>query len=73
VADNEPVISPDQRKPTNLRLVRAAAVVSTLVLLFCLIGNHTGKVEDLWIVGIAALMLLLLVVDWVLRRNGLRS
>jgi hydrogenase-4 membrane subunit HyfE len=73
VADNEPVISPDQRKPTNLRLVRAAAVASTLVLLLCLIGNHRGRVEDVWILGVAALMLLLLVVDWVLRRNGLRS
>jgi hydrogenase-4 membrane subunit HyfE len=73
VADNEPVTSPDQHKPTNLRLLRAAGVASALVLLLCLIGNHRGKVEDLWIIGVAVLLLAMIVVDWVLRRNGLRS
>jgi hypothetical protein len=36
-------------------------------------GNHGGRVENLWLYAIAAGMVLLLVVDWVLRRNGLRS
>ena len=74
MAGNEPVTSPDQHKPTNLRMIRAAGVASIVVVLLCLAGrNHKGHVEDIWIIGVAAGMALLLIVDWVLRRNGLRS
>ncbi|MEN0140459.1 MAG: DUF2631 domain-containing protein, partial [Rhodococcus sp. (in: high G+C Gram-positive bacteria)] len=38
-------------------------------LLLMIIGNHTGLVEDLWLIGCAALMVLILVRDIVLRRN----
>jgi hypothetical protein len=73
VADEEPVTAPDQHKPANLTMLRVAGVVSILVLLTCVIGNHRGKVEDVWIAGVAGFLALLLIVDWVLRRNGLRS
>lgn len=73
MAGNEPVTSPDQHKPTNLKLARIGGVGSILVLLSMLFGNHRSHTEDLWLVGIAALIALALVADWVLRRNGLRS
>jgi tellurite resistance protein TehA-like permease len=74
VAGEEPVTSPDQHKQPNLRLLRAAGVISALIVLSLLLGrNHQGHVEDIWIFAIAGGILLLLVADWVLRRNGLRS
>jgi hypothetical protein len=45
----------------------------TLFMLSYLIGNHEGRVEDLWVVGIAALMVLVLVLDWRRRRNAWRA
>ena len=38
-----------------------------------LCGNHEGRVEDIWLIGIAALLLSIVIGDIVLRRNGLRS
>jgi hypothetical protein len=73
VAGNEPVTSPDQHKPANMRLLRAAAVITALLTLSCVVGNHKGRVETVWLVAIAGGLLLLLIVDWMLRRNGLRS
>jgi hypothetical protein len=46
------------------------AVLFTLALLF---GNHQGKVEDLWIVGIVVVMILILVYDHFRRKNAWRS
>ena len=73
MAGNEPVTSPDQHKEPNLRLVRTAAVVSALITLTLVFGNHKGGVEQVWIGAIAGGMLLMVIVDWMLRRNGLRS
>jgi hypothetical protein len=72
VAGNEPVTSPDQHKPTNLRLVRRAALVTIVIIVLMTIGNHRGRVEDIWLLAVAGGMALLVIVDWVLRRNGLR-
>jgi len=73
VAGDEPVTSPDQRKPVNPRKARVAAVVAVVILLLMTIGNHKGRIEDLWLVGLAALIVLMIIGDWVLRRNGLRD
>jgi hypothetical protein len=73
VAGSEPVTSPDQRKPGHRRAGRIGAVVSALALLTMLCGNHEGRVEDLWLVGVAVLLLVIVIGDVVLRRNGLRS
>jgi uncharacterized protein DUF2631 len=73
VAGNEPVTSPDQLKPTNPRKARIGAVVAIVVLLLMLLGNHRGKVEDIWLIGLAVLVVIMIVGDWVLRRNGLRD
>jgi hypothetical protein len=48
-------------------------VIATLVLLSFLIGNHQGKVEDLYILGIVAVMIIIMILDWRRRRNAWRS
>ncbi|MGN9907306.1 DUF2631 domain-containing protein [Phytohabitans sp. LJ34] len=73
MAGSEPVTSPDQRKPGGRKASRIGAVLTIIVLLTMLIGNHTGRTEDVFLVVIAAGLALVLVVDVVLRRNGLRS
>ncbi|BCJ66990.1 DUF2631 domain-containing protein [Polymorphospora rubra] len=73
MAGSEPVTSPDQRKPGHRKAGQIGAVVSALLLLSMVIGNHEGRIEDIWLVGLAALLLLIVVGDIVLRRNGLRS
>ncbi len=72
MADEEPVTSPDQHKPDPMRAVRVAGVLSIIVLLLMTIGNHEGRTEDIFLVGIAALIAAVLIGDAVMRRNGLR-
>jgi hypothetical protein len=50
-----------------------AGWASVAILLVMLIGNHQGKVEDLWLVGIAAFMALGLVLHMLKQRNSWRS
>jgi hypothetical protein len=52
---------------------RVGAWIATLILLTFLIGNHEGRVEDLWLVGIAAVMVLILILDIFRRKNAWRS
>ncbi|MEU4771817.1 DUF2631 domain-containing protein [Micromonospora sp. NPDC023644] len=73
MAGSEPVTSPDQHKPGHRKSGRIGAVVSALALLAMLCGNHEGRVENIWLVGLAVLLLLIVLGDTVLRRNGLRS
>jgi uncharacterized membrane protein YhhN len=73
VAGSEPVTSPDQRKPGHRKAGRIGAVLSALALLAMTIGNHEGRTEDIWLVGLALALLAIVVGDAVLRRNGLRS
>jgi hypothetical protein len=74
VAGDEPVTSPDQHKPTiSAKLSRFGAVVTILALLAMTFGNHQGNIENLFLIGGAALLLLVLILDFILRRNGLRS
>ncbi|GGL86499.1 MULTISPECIES: DUF2631 domain-containing protein [Micromonospora] len=73
MAGSEPVTSPDQHKPGHRKAGRIGAVVTALAMLAMICGNHEGRVEDLWLVGIAVLLLGIVIGDVVLRRNGLRS
>ncbi len=73
MADEEPVTSPDQHKPSNYRLARIGAVGTIVILLMMLCGNHKGRVEDIFLVGTAALLAAVLVGDWLLRKNGLKT
>jgi hypothetical protein len=52
---------------------RIGAVIAILFLLALNIGNHQGHVEDLWICGIALVMVIIMVLDWRRRRNAWRS
>ena len=74
MSGEEQVTSPDQHKPTiSKRLARFGAIATIVILLAMLYGNHRGRVEDIFLIGIAAVLALLLVLDFVLRRAGLRS
>lgn len=72
--DDEPVTSPDQHKPTvKPRLAWTGAILTILILVGMVFGNKLGHVQDVWLLGIAGLIALMLVLDIVLRRNGLRD
>jgi hypothetical protein len=68
----EPVTSPDQRKPGHRRVVYVGALVCAAVLLVMSRVNDPNDVELAWLYGIAVVLLSAPVVDWQLRRNGLR-
>jgi hypothetical protein len=68
-----PVTSPDQHKPANMKLLRIGAVVTAIILLLLIFGNQRGRIENIWLMGLAGGLILMVIVDWVLRRNGLRS
>lgn len=73
MADQEPVTSPDQHKPGHRRAAQVGGVLSIAVLLLMLIGNHEGRLEDIFLIGTAAGIAAILIGDAILRRNGLRS
>lgn len=73
MAGDEPVTSPDQHKPSNLRLARSGGVMAILILLAMLFPRPGDMTTVYLLVGLAGLIAALLVGDWVLRRNGLRS
>jgi hypothetical protein len=67
------VTAPDQHKPGASRSARIGAVVSALILLAMLFGNnHRGNIENIFLIATAATLILALVVDWVLRREGIK-
>jgi hypothetical protein len=66
------VTSPDQHKPGPAKAARVGAVLTIVFLLLMLFGNHRGWVEQVWLISLAGLIALVLVGDWVLRKNGLR-
>jgi hypothetical protein len=37
------------------------------------VGNHEGRVEDLWVLGVAILLITILVWDMFRRKNAWRS
>lgn len=54
----------------NPTVIHIGGVLSALFLLLMMHGNHVGRVEDIWLIGFAALILLLVGRDWWLRRRG---
>jgi hypothetical protein len=71
VAD-QPVTAPDQHKPGFPKASRIGAVITVVILLLMLLGNHEGQVESLWLVGTAAVILFALIADFVMRKNGIK-
>ena len=72
MAGDEPVTSPDQHKPANMKMLRVGAIVTAAILVVMVLGNHKGRIEDIFLMAVAGGLILMLIVDWVLRRNGLR-
>ena len=72
MAAEEEVTSPDQHKPGPNRSARVGAVIVVVSLLAMLCGNHKGRIEDIFLVLTAGLIVAAMVADWVLRKNGLR-
>ena len=52
---------------------RSAGVVIIVCLLVMIMGNHTGHVEDLWLIGSALLIAISLICDSRRRKNAWRS
>jgi hypothetical protein len=52
---------------------RRLTIIPILFLLAMIFGNHRGKLEDIWLIGFAVLMVVLLVVDARRRKNAWRS
>ena len=52
---------------------RRLAVIPVLFLLSMIVGNHEGRMEDLWLIGSALLLVLILVWDARRRKNAWRS
>ena len=69
---SEQITSPDQRKPLNRKGARIGAIACAIVCVLMMIGNHEGHVEDVFLGVTAALLVLAIVLDWLLRKNGLR-
>jgi hypothetical protein len=70
---DEPVTSPDQRKPTNRKIGYTVGIAGIVTLVAYLFGNHEGRVEDLWLGGTAVILALVIATDWLMVRNGLRD
>ncbi|MDQ6876068.1 MAG: DUF2631 domain-containing protein [Actinomycetota bacterium] len=66
------VTSPDQLKPGHSGAARALGIGSAVFLLLLLFGNHRSHTENLWLIVLAIGLIGIFVVDWALRRNGLR-
>ena len=54
----------------NHKLIQIGGLLSAGFLLLMLRGNHVGKVEDIFLIGFAALLLAIVARDWWLRRRG---
>lgn len=69
------VTAPDQHKPTNPKWARIGGIASIIALLSMTrpFNNHTGWIEDVWLLLAAGLIAVALIGDVVLRRNGLRT
>jgi hypothetical protein len=68
----EMVTSPDQHKPGPKKAAYVGAIVSTVILVLMVKGNHHGHVEDLWLLGVAGVIVAVLVADYFLRKNGIK-
>ena len=55
------------------KVTRATGWISVAVLLVFLIGNHRGRVEDLWLVGMALVLVVILLRDAARRRTSWRQ
>jgi hypothetical protein len=72
VAEEEPVIAPDQLREGHPKLWRGLAIFSAVALVLMVIGNHRGRVEDIFLIASAVGLLGLLAFDALQRRYGIK-
>nr|BFE60355.1 hypothetical protein GCM10020063_048810 [Dactylosporangium thailandense] len=73
MAVHDPVTSPDQRKPGHPRAARLGAAVIAAMLIALVFGSdQENNVATIWLAAGAGLLLIVVTLDWVLRRRGLR-
>ncbi len=68
----EPVYAPDQLKPGNRKWARRGALGTAVLILLLFWGNHEGNTENIFLVLFAVGLVIAVIVDTVLRRNGLK-
>lgn len=71
-AEQDPVYAPDQLKPGNRKWARRGALGTAAVMLLFFWGNHEGNTENIYLVVFALGLVGAVIVDAVLRRNGLK-
>ena len=71
-AEQEPVYAPDQLKPGNRKWARRGALGSAVIMLMYFWGNHEGNTENVYLALFAVGLVAAVIVDAVLRRNGLK-
>jgi hypothetical protein len=54
----------------NPRLIHIGGILAAIFMLCMLRGNHVGKVEDIFLVAFAVVILIVVARDWWLRRRG---
>jgi hypothetical protein len=54
----------------NHKLIQLGGILSALFILAMLRGNHVGKVEDIFLIVFAIVVLGVVARDWWLRRRG---
>jgi Protein of unknown function (DUF2631) len=71
-AEQDPVYAPDQLKPGNRKLARLGALGAAAIMLLFFWGNHEGNTENVFLAVFAVGLIVLVIGDAVLRRNGLK-
>jgi hypothetical protein len=54
----------------NHKVIQIGGLLAAVFLLCMLRGNHVGKVEDIFLIAFAVLILVIVARDWWLRRRG---
>ena len=72
IVAEEPVYAPDQLKPGNRKWARRGALGTAVLILALFWGNHEGNTENIYLVLFALGLVAAVIVDAVLRRNGLK-
>jgi hypothetical protein len=67
------VYAPDQLKKGHPKAFKIAGVLVAIALVLMVWGNHHGRVEDVYLVATAALILFFVAFDGILRRRGLKK
>jgi hypothetical protein len=71
-AEQDPVYAPDQLKPGNRKWARRGAIGTAAAMLLYFWGNHEGNVENIFLALTVLGLVGIVIVDAVLRRNGLK-